>query len=179
MQPYKSVTKTLAVVTGASRSEGIGYEVCRQLARRGMHVILTARQADQAAARASELAADHLEVEAMPLDIGNPQSIRSLTAQLSTRFSSLDILVNNAAAMAPYGELAATADLEVAPRHRYDSSALGIFAKPCCLYCARAAIRASSTFRAAPVRMATPSSASLPTTAWEPATLSPRPLSMP
>lgn len=34
-------TRRVAVVTGGNR--GIGYEICRQLAIKGMHVVLTAR----------------------------------------------------------------------------------------------------------------------------------------
>jgi tRNA U34 5-methylaminomethyl-2-thiouridine-forming methyltransferase MnmC len=40
--------KTVALVTGVGRPEGIGFELCRQLAARGMVVILTAREHDMA-----------------------------------------------------------------------------------------------------------------------------------
>lgn len=50
-----------ALVTGANR--GIGIEVCGQLARRGMEVILTGRDADHVAAAAGELRNDGLQVD--------------------------------------------------------------------------------------------------------------------
>ena len=53
------MAKAVAVVTGANR--GIGREICRQLAGRGFHVLLTARRAEKGRAAAKALA-EALEV---------------------------------------------------------------------------------------------------------------------
>jgi NAD(P)-dependent dehydrogenase (short-subunit alcohol dehydrogenase family) len=54
----------VALVTGGAR--GIGFEVGRQLAQRGMTVILGARDLDKARAAADELAGDFRDGEPMP-----------------------------------------------------------------------------------------------------------------
>lgn len=105
-----SGNKRVALVTGAGKPTGIGYEVCRQLASAGFHVVLTARNADQATARAAELRHEGLDVVGRELDITNRKSVYGLAKALSR----LDVLVNNAAGVAPYGEIASSADLEVA-----------------------------------------------------------------
>ena len=43
--------RTVALVTGVGRVEGIGFEVCRQLAQGGFAVLLTARNEEKARAR--------------------------------------------------------------------------------------------------------------------------------
>lgn len=57
-----TIEKTVALVTGAGRPTGIGFEVCAQLARTGMTVILTDRIAETASFRAKELQAQGLDV---------------------------------------------------------------------------------------------------------------------
>ena len=105
---------TLVLITGAGRPSGIGYALARLLAGKGMRVILTARDLSAAQARAGELVALGHDVTALTLDVADPGSVAALHAELARRFGRLDILVNNAAGMAPYGELAATADLAIA-----------------------------------------------------------------
>lgn len=85
----------IALVTGGNR--GIGYEVCRQLARRGMTVVLGARDAAKGAAAAAELAAGGLDVRSLRLDVADPASIAAAAAWLELTFGRLDVLVNNAA----------------------------------------------------------------------------------
>ena len=100
----------VALVTGGAR--GIGFEVVRQLAGRGMTVILGARDLDKANAAAEELAADGLDVRAGTLDVADGGTIRELTDRVAGEFGVLDVLVNNAAAFADWSETATSADLD-------------------------------------------------------------------
>ncbi len=80
----------VAVVTGGNR--GIGREVCRQLAARGLSVVLTAR-----VLRDAEVAAKELRVSPAELDVTKPASIAAFAAQQKAR-GPIDVLVNNAGA---------------------------------------------------------------------------------
>jgi len=84
----------LALITGANR--GIGFEVCRQLTKRGFVVLLTARDEAKARAAADELSnADR--VESLVLDVADVGSIARAAAVVTDRFGYLDVLINNAA----------------------------------------------------------------------------------
>ena len=102
----------VALVTGAGR--GIGLEVCRQLAERGMTVILTARDLEKAKAAAEQLVGEGLDVISKTLDVSNDESVHGLAAELEQEFGILDVLVNNAAAYTDWSEMASSADLELA-----------------------------------------------------------------
>ncbi len=106
------MTDKVALVTGAGR--GIGLEVCRQLAERGMTVVLTARDPEKAEAAAEQLVGEGLDVIPKALDVSNDESVRGLAAELEQEFGTLDVLVNNAAAYADWSEMASSADLELA-----------------------------------------------------------------
>jgi NAD(P)-dependent dehydrogenase (short-subunit alcohol dehydrogenase family) len=86
-----------AVVTGGNR--GIGLEVCRQLARRGLHVVLASRNLDRGAAAAAGVAASAAPVEARVLDVADPRSIDAFAAGLEADLGGADVLVNNAAVL--------------------------------------------------------------------------------
>jgi NAD(P)-dependent dehydrogenase (short-subunit alcohol dehydrogenase family) len=105
------MAKKTALITGAGNPKGIGSEVARQLASNGFKVILTAHDGAAATARADELAGSGLDVVGKQLDVTNPQFIAQLASVIDREFAGLDILINNAAGVAPYGELAQTADL--------------------------------------------------------------------
>ena len=90
-------SKRVAVVTGANR--GIGFEICRQLARRGLTVVLTSRSAAKGRAAVKALRDDGQEVDYHVLDVTSPVSIKVLAAYLAERYGRLDVLVNNAGVM--------------------------------------------------------------------------------
>ncbi len=88
------MSEQIAVVTGANR--GIGFEICRQLARKGLTVVLTSRSAAKGRAAVKALGEDGLRVGYHLLDVTSPVSIRALAAYLAERYGRLDVLVNNA-----------------------------------------------------------------------------------
>jgi NAD(P)-dependent dehydrogenase (short-subunit alcohol dehydrogenase family) len=85
----------IALVTGANR--GIGLEVCRQLATRGLRVVLTARDRGKGQAAAERLAAEGLDVTFHPLDVTDPAAAEAARAWIEGQYGRLDVLVNNAA----------------------------------------------------------------------------------
>jgi NAD(P)-dependent dehydrogenase (short-subunit alcohol dehydrogenase family) len=91
----------VAVVTGGNR--GIGLEIGRQLAGRGIRVVLTARDQAKGEQAAATLLADGLDVRFHPLDVSEPISVRRLVKWLADDLGRLDILVNNAAIYADDG----------------------------------------------------------------------------
>lgn len=86
--------KRVAVVTGGNR--GIGCEICRQLARRGARVVLTARDETKGRTATEELVGQGLEVLFHPLDVNDEESVRKLATYLRDELHGTDILVNNA-----------------------------------------------------------------------------------
>lgn len=91
---YQYQGKT-ALVTGAS--SGIGEEFARQLAARGMHLVLVARSAGKLQALADELSARHgIRVQVIPGDLGKPGAARQLLEACQSRGLHVDLLANNA-----------------------------------------------------------------------------------
>ena len=99
---------TVALVTGVGRAEGIGFEVCRQLAQTGMTVLLTARDLTKARQLADQLSGEGLDVRPYALDILHDESIKAVATEIEKDFGRLDVLVNNAAAYADWSENAST-----------------------------------------------------------------------
>src|SRR2546423_2433324 len=87
----------IALVTGGNR--GIGFEICRQLAKLGIRVILGSRDAAKGHSAAGELIAMHLPVEARELDVASEESIQECMSWIRRDLGRLDILVNNAGIM--------------------------------------------------------------------------------
>jgi NAD(P)-dependent dehydrogenase (short-subunit alcohol dehydrogenase family) len=85
----------IALVTGANR--GIGFEITRQLAGKGVRVVLSGRNQVAVTEAAANLRSAGLDVEGLQLDVTDPQSIAAAAAELDAKYGRLDILVNNAA----------------------------------------------------------------------------------
>ena len=84
----------VAIVTGGNR--GIGYEICRQLARHNIHVILTSRDTEKGKAACDALVADGLSVSFHQLDVTNSAHIESIAEFVASRHERVDVLINNA-----------------------------------------------------------------------------------
>lgn len=94
----------IALVTGANK--GIGFEVARQLARKGFHVFLGARNADAGQAAAEKLRSEngsekrnnhgHNVTTFLEIDVSKPNSVRRAAEEFSRAADHLDTLVNNA-----------------------------------------------------------------------------------
>ncbi|CAM8929246.1 unnamed protein product [Rhodiola kirilowii] len=89
--------KRYAVVTGGNK--GIGFEICKQLASKGVVVILTARDQLRGLDAVQKLNACGLSEHVVfhQLDVGNSDSVAEAADFVRTKFGKLDILVNNAA----------------------------------------------------------------------------------
>lgn len=96
----------IALITGAGRKGGLGYEASRQLAEKGYHVILTARRLEQVEPLAQELVAQGLSASALRLDLTDDASVVAAARAVEAEHGRLDVLINNAVLMIPSGTIA-------------------------------------------------------------------------
>ncbi len=82
---------SVVLVTGANR--GIGHEVCRQLAGRGVTVI--------AASRSGAL---HPYGASLALDVTDESSVTRAIATIASNWGQVDVLINNAAVLLDQGQ---------------------------------------------------------------------------
>jgi len=105
--------KRIALVTGGNR--GLGFETCRQLAKSGFTVLLTARDPNKGNLAVNELTdKEGLDVIFYLLDVTNKDHINTISKQIEQRFGRLDALVNNAAIHYDPWQYAIDADLNLA-----------------------------------------------------------------
>ncbi|MGH8320913.1 MAG: SDR family oxidoreductase [Gammaproteobacteria bacterium] len=86
--------KKIAVITGANR--GLGRETAWQLAQRGFHVVLTARNPQAGAEVLRDLQTEKLSVELRKLDVNSTEDAQALAKHIKESHGHLDVLVNNA-----------------------------------------------------------------------------------
>ena len=83
-----------ALVTGANK--GIGYEVARQLAAKGFHVFVGARNAKAGRKAAEEMAKKCGKATFLEIDVADNDSVTTAAGEFSNIADHLDVLVNNA-----------------------------------------------------------------------------------
>ena len=83
------------LVTGASA--GIGAEIARELARRGLGVTLAARREEKLRELAEELSGEHgVRAETISVDVSDKDARRRMKSELEDRGLTVEVLVNNA-----------------------------------------------------------------------------------
>lgn len=102
------LTGKLAIVTGASRLNGIGAAICRELAENGCNIFFTywtaydntmpwKIDADEPAKLKEELERFGVKVASLEVDLSQAEKLESLLKQVESELGQPDILVNNAA----------------------------------------------------------------------------------
>lgn len=119
MKPDQSI----ALVTGANK--GIGKEISRQLAAKGVFVLLGIRDAARGQQAETDLRAQGLTVQLLPLDVTDQQSVDQAASCVENQYGRLDILVNNAGIALDWGR---PSELEIeALQKTYDTNVFGVF----------------------------------------------------
>jgi len=89
----------VAIVTGAGT--GIGRETAIALLREGYAVSLAGRRMERLQETVEQAGADGARALAVPADVSDPASVRTLFARTTETFGRLDLLFNNAGTGAP------------------------------------------------------------------------------
>lgn len=94
-------TGRIVIVTGSS--SGIGYEAARVLANKNAEVIIAIRNPDKGNAAFEKIRKqnDKAKVSVMRLDLADLASVKNFANEFKTRYSRLDLLINNAGVMIP------------------------------------------------------------------------------
>ena len=93
----RSTTQRIALVTGGNR--GIGFEVCRQLGKAGLHVLLGSRDLKRGEVAAEQLTKEGIKVDPIACDVTKLAGLAAVIDEVERRFHRLDVLVNNAGIM--------------------------------------------------------------------------------
>lgn len=86
------------LVTGANK--GIGHEVARQLAAKGFHVLVGARNAAAGRKAAEKIANGGGKATFLEIDVADNESVTTAAREFSNIENHLDVLVNNAGIIA-------------------------------------------------------------------------------
>jgi NAD(P)-dependent dehydrogenase (short-subunit alcohol dehydrogenase family) len=118
-------TGKVALVTGANK--GIGFELARQLGRRGMSVLLGARNTKLGEDAAHKLTSEGLDTHALHIDLNQLETIEQAAKQIDREYGQLDVLINNAGIADAADGPPSTASLE-AVRRVFDTNLFGTLA---------------------------------------------------
>jgi NAD(P)-dependent dehydrogenase (short-subunit alcohol dehydrogenase family) len=134
-----TLTKRLALITGAGRHGGIGAAIAQRLAQAGADIVVgdlcapppaglpapAIGQWDELQAIAAQVRAQGVAALPVKVDVTDPASIQAMLAQVMAEFGRIDILVNNAGAIFGPSPVAQMAD--DAWRRTLEVNATGVF----------------------------------------------------
>ncbi len=95
-QPHR-LAGGVALITGGSR--GLGLLLAHELGRKGMRVVICARDEEELERARQSLAADGVDVTALPVDVTDREGVRTLVADVEENLGPVELLVNNAGIM--------------------------------------------------------------------------------
>ena len=98
---FNTMTGKTAIITGAN--SGLGLETAKTFARLDARIILAVRNLDKGQTAKQEILDESPEatIDVMQLDLSDLESVRAFAETFTSRFDSLDLLVNNAGVMTP------------------------------------------------------------------------------
>jgi NAD(P)-dependent dehydrogenase (short-subunit alcohol dehydrogenase family) len=114
--------QTIALVTGANK--GIGYEIARGLAEKGMTVLLGCRDLGRAETAAERLKEEKLDAVPLLLDVTREETIAAAAKQVEAGYGKLDVLVNNAGIAREWQAKPSNTDVSVV-REIYETNLFG------------------------------------------------------
>ena len=85
-----------AIITGAAG--GIGTEITKAVAQAGYHVVMACRNVEKAEAKKAEILSgcSNGSIEVIPLDLSSLEATTSFAQAITSRFGTVDLLMNNA-----------------------------------------------------------------------------------
>jgi NAD(P)-dependent dehydrogenase (short-subunit alcohol dehydrogenase family) len=89
----KNLNNRIALITGANK--GIGFEVARQLAQKGIQVLLGSRDEARGKKAVEQLTSANLPVSLIIIDVTDQSTIDSAVTEITKTYGHLDILINN------------------------------------------------------------------------------------
>jgi NAD(P)-dependent dehydrogenase (short-subunit alcohol dehydrogenase family) len=89
----------VALVTGAG--VGIGRAAAKALLNGGFKVVLTGRNLDKLQKAIADIGGNNENCLAVTCDVGNPEQVKKLFAEIKAKFGRIDVLFNNAGLGAP------------------------------------------------------------------------------
>jgi NAD(P)-dependent dehydrogenase (short-subunit alcohol dehydrogenase family) len=114
--------QTIALVTGANK--GIGYEIARGLAGKGMTVLLGCRDLERAETAADRLKEEKLDAVPLLLDVTREETIATAANHVEASYGKLDVLVNNAGIAREWQSKPSNTDISVV-REIYETNLFG------------------------------------------------------
>jgi NAD(P)-dependent dehydrogenase (short-subunit alcohol dehydrogenase family) len=104
LSPARAFVDRVALVTGAGRA--VGRAIAQQLGAAGAAVAVVATSRARAAATVDAIRSAGGEASGFAADLADPGSIPGLVQSVEEVFGEVDILINNAATVAPLGPVA-------------------------------------------------------------------------
>ena len=95
------LTDSVAILTGASR--GLGVHIAEHLARKGVHLALAARSAEELERTAERVRRHGVRAVGIPTDVGKAKDLQALADKAVVELGPVDVVVNNAG-IERYGE---------------------------------------------------------------------------